>query len=156
MLRRQPVTTGLGVLCGEDFNAIATAGLESQRHDAPIHLGTTAAMADIGMHQIGEIQHGGTFRQVEHLAPGGQQVDAILDDIGAETGKQGGIVVVLVAAFQQLPHPGDLAFEAGVATAAFLVAPMRGKAELGIRMHVVRTDLHFQRTPLRADHGSMQ
>jgi len=39
--------------------------LELQRHDAAVDLGAAAAVADIGVHVIREIKHGGAVRQIE-------------------------------------------------------------------------------------------
>jgi hypothetical protein len=43
-----------------------------------------------------------------------------------------------------------------VGLAAFLVAPVRGDAELGVLVHLARADLHFERLALRADHRGVQ
>jgi hypothetical protein len=156
VLRTEPVAPRRDVLAGEDLHALAAARLMCERHDASVHLGAAAAVAYGGMHVIGEIQHGSAVRQIEHLALGGQQVDAILEQIGAEAGEQGVIVLAVLLRLQQLAHPGDLALEAGVAAAAFLVAPVRSHAQLGVRVHVVAADLHFQGLALRPDHGGVQ
>ena len=40
--------------------------------------------------------------------------------------------------------------------APFLVAPVRGHAELGVLVHLVRADLHFERLAFGADHRGVQ
>ncbi len=156
MVRVQPVASRLLGLAGEDLDAVAADWLEGQGHDAAIDLGAAAAVADTGVDEVGEVEHGRALGQVHHLPLGSQQVDPVIDDIGAEAGEQRGIVVGVIPTFQQLAHPGDLALEAGIATATFLVTPVRGKSEFGIGVHVVRADLHFQGAVVRADHRGMQ
>ena len=56
------------VLRGEDLDPIAAVRLDGQRHDAAVDLGAAAAMADLGVHVVGEIQQGRAARQVDHLA----------------------------------------------------------------------------------------
>ncbi len=155
-MRRQPIAARFQDLAGEHLDAVAADRLERQRHDALVDLGTPAAVADIGMNRIGEIEHGRTARQVDHLALRRQQVDAILDNLGAEAREQGRVIVARVLAFQQLAHPGDFAFEARIRAAAFLVAPVRSNTEFGVAVHLVRADLHFQRLAFRPDHGRVQ
>ena len=156
VVRAEPVAARFGDLAGEDLDAVAAGRLVGERHDAAVDLGPAATMADVGVDDVGEIEHRGPFRQVDHLALRGQQVDPVLDDIGAECGEQGRVVLLLVAPFEQLAHPGDLALEARVGAAAFLVAPVRGKAEFGIGVHVVGADLHLEGAALGADHGGVQ
>ncbi len=113
-------------------------------------------MPDHGVHVVSEIQRGGALRQVDHLAHRGQRIDTVLDQLGVERAGQPALLAVL-RLFQQLPHPGDLAIECLLrALAAFLVFPVRGHAQFGLRVHVVSTDLHLDRAPFRADHGSVQ
>ena len=95
VLRRQPVAARLQRLAGEDLDAIAADRLEVQRHDASVDLGAAAAMADIGVHVIGEIEHRGAARQVHDAALRRQQVNAVFEDVGLESGEQR-VVVWLV------------------------------------------------------------
>src|SRR3546814_1682327 len=85
-------------------------------------------MPDLGMYVIGKVEHGATARQVDHLATRREHVHPILDQIAAQPGDKGAVIIA-IAAFQQLPHPRDLALEAGIGAATFLVAPMRGNTE---------------------------
>src|SRR5690606_27931464 len=149
-----PVAARCRLLAGEDLDAVAADRLVVERHDAAVDLGAAAAVADLGVHGVGEVEHGGATRQVDDFAARGDHVDAVLDQLGGEAGGQR--LLVVAARLQQLPHPGDLALESGVGAAAFLVAPVRGDAELGVLVHLVGADLHFQRAPARADHRGVQ
>ncbi len=154
--RQQPVAARLGLLAGEDLHAVAAAQLVGQRHDAVVDLGAAAAVPDHGVHVVGEIQRRGALRQVDHLAHRGQRIDPVLDQFGVQRPGQPALLTVL-RLFQQLPHPGDLAVEGLLrALAAFLVLPVRGHAQFGLRMHVVGADLHLDRAPFRADHRCVQ
>src|SRR3546814_11382575 len=72
-----------------------------------------AAMTNVGMHVIGEVQRGGAARQVDDRPARGQHVDAVLDQFGVEAA--GEFARALRACLQQPPHPSDLAVERGVA-----------------------------------------
>ena len=40
----------------------------AQRHQAPVDLGGDAAVADVGVHRVGEVDHGRAARQAQDLA----------------------------------------------------------------------------------------
>src|ERR1700683_1095923 len=56
---------------------------------------------------------------------------------------------------EHAPYPCDLALVEFIARAAFLVAPVRGYAELGLGVHFARSDLDLERFVLRPDHGGV-
>jgi len=62
----------------------------------------------------------------------------------------------VILPFQDAPQPRDLLLVLCVLAAAFLVAPVRGDAELGMIVHVEGADLDFQRAVFGADDGGMQ
>jgi len=156
VMRRQPVAARLLHFAGEYFDAVAGGWLEIQRHDASVDLRAARAMADVGVHGVGEVEHGRAARQIDDLPLRCEQVDAVFENGGLESGEQRGFVVVVVLGFEQLTHPRNLAFEFLIAATAFLVAPVRGDALFGMRVHVVRTNLHFQRLAFGTDNGRMQ
>src|SRR3546814_15638532 len=63
--RHQPVATRLGHLAGEDLDPVAALQPVVERPDPAVDLGTAAAMADVGIHVIGEVQRRGAARQVD-------------------------------------------------------------------------------------------
>ncbi len=154
--RHQPVAARVGLLAGQYLDPVATAQTVSQRYDAAIDLRATAAVANHGVHLIGEIERRGALRQVQHLVLRAQRIDPVLGQFGIERPGQF-VALPVLGLLQQLAHPGDLAVEGLLrALAAFLVLPVRGHAQLGLRMHLVGTDLHFNGAPFRTNHGGMQ
>ena len=76
---QQPVAARFADLADHHLDPLAGPQLVVKGHDAAIDLGAAAAMSDVGMHAIGEIQRRGAGRQVDHLALRRQHVDAFLD-----------------------------------------------------------------------------
>ncbi len=67
------------------------------------------------------------------------------------------VVGFLVPILQHLPQPSDLLFgHASRSLATLLVTPVRGDAQLGALMHLVRANLYFQRAALGTDYRSVQ
>ena len=155
---QQPVAAWFTGLGGEYLHPVATAQRMGERHDAAIDLGPTRAVPDHGVHVVGEVQHGATTWQVDHLALGRERVDAFLGKLCIQlTGQSCPFFAAPFArVFKQLPHPRNLAIEGFVAALALLVAPVRGNTQFGLRMHFMGTDLHFQRAPFRPDHCGVQ
>ena len=127
-----------------------------QVDDAAVDLGAAAAVADVGVHVVGEVQHRGSARQVHHLALRREQVHAVVEQVGAQPGHEGRVVVGVAARLQQRADGRHLALEGGIGGAALLVAPVRGDAELGVLVHVVGADLHFQGAAFGPDHRGVQ
>ena len=46
-----------------------------------IHLGGDAAVADVGVHGVGEVDHGGAARQAQDLALGREHVDLVGEQV---------------------------------------------------------------------------
>ncbi len=154
--RHQPVAAGVGLLAGQDLDAVAAAQAIGQRHDATVDLGAPAAVAHHGVHLVGEIERRGALRQIQHLILRAECIDPVFGQLGIERPGQL-IALPVLRLLQQLAHPGDLAVEGLLrALATFLVLPVRGHAQLGLRVHLMGTDLHFDGAPFRADHGGMQ
>jgi hypothetical protein len=152
----QPVALGFADLAGDDLDGLAADRRMIERHQAAVQLRAATAMPDIGVDVVGEIEHGRAFRQVHDLALRRQQVDAVLDHFGLQTGEQRGIGFGIGLGLEHVAQAGNLALERGVAAAAFLVAPVRGDAEFGVFVHFRRADLDLQRLAFRADDRRVQ
>ena len=160
--RNQPVAARFRGFRGEDFDPLAAAQGVIQRYDPAVDFRAAAAMTHHRMHVIRKIQRGRAQRQIDHVALRRQRVNAVFDQFAvqgiAEALLGAAFVAAFAAAVQQLAHPFDLAVQPRVGRrgAAFLVAPVRGDAQFGLRVHVVGADLHLQRFALWSDHRGMQ
>src|SRR4029077_2563719 len=156
LLRREPVAARRLVLAGDDLDDLAVGEHVAERHDASVHLRTPAAMAEGGVHLVGEIERRSATRQIDHFTLRGEHVHPILEELRAHAFDE---IAVGLGAFgnallglEQPPYPFDLALIVGIAYAAFLVRPVRRDAELGVLLHLRGTDLHLDALRQRSDH----
>ena len=78
----QPIRVrSLAILIDHDLDDVAALQGAVERGELIIHFGGRAGVADIGMDGIGEIDRRGIFRQVDDIAFGGEDEDAVLEDI---------------------------------------------------------------------------
>src|SRR4051794_20530910 len=153
--RRAPLALG-----GEHLDDVARLQLVVQRHDLAVDLGADAAVADVGVDLVGEVEWGRADGERLDLALGREDVDLVLHQLGAQrVGELLGVVDVLLPVEQAL-EPLELVV-GGVddpvgAARALLVAPVRGDAVLGRLVHVAGADLDLQRPPLGPDHRGVQ
>ena len=68
LLGGEPVAAGRLLLAGDDLDDLAVGERVRQGHDAAVGLGAAAAMAEGGMHAVGEVQRRGAVGQVDDLA----------------------------------------------------------------------------------------
>ena len=159
-LRIQPVQRRPALLHREDVDALPVAQPMVQRNHLPVHARAAAAMAEIRVHRVREIDRRGTARQVDDLALRREHVDRVGEQALLEAGQPFAGVGDRVLPVEDLPQPRDLLVEAGIApglaAAAFLVAPVRGHAVLGMLVHVAGADLHFERLAFGPDDGGVQ
>ena len=138
-----PRRIGLGALGRDDLDRLAVAQHGAQRHQAPVHLGGDAAIADVRVHGVGEIDDGRAARQAQDLALGREHVDLVGEQVDLDALEE----FLGAAALLQLHQVREPLARAlllhGVDVLAHLVFPVRGDAGLGDAMHVVGADLHF-------------
>src|SRR5438067_358108 len=109
------------------------------------------------MNAIGEVEGGGSARQLFDLALGGKNINLVLEDIGLQ-----GINEFLSAAsnvllpVHELTQPGDFGVELLVLTHAFLVAPVRRHPVLGYLVHLMGADLDFEWSPVDGQNGGVK
>ena len=159
----QPVATRLAAFRGENLDALAAAQCVVQRDDAAVHLRAAAAMADHRVHVIREIERRCAHRQIDHIALRRQRIDAVFDEFAVQRVAEplfGAALVLarIASTVQQSAHPFDLAIQAGIGRrrTTFLVPPVRGHTQLGLRVHLMGADLHFQGLALGTDHRGVQ
>ena len=106
------------------------------------------------MHLVGEIERRSADRHVDDLALGRQHVDTVLEQLDPHAVEKivGGVLIFRCKQRAQLV---DLAFIRLIGSAAFLVAPMRRDAPLGMSVHVVGADLNFDRLVPGTEHRGM-
>lgn len=154
----EPVAAGPTLAGGEDLDLLAGLELVGERHDAPIDLGAAAAVANLGMHAVGEVDGRGDTRQVDDVPVRGEHVDTIRRHVAGEPFAQVAEVADLLLPLQHLAQPGDLLFVAGTLAAGVvaLVAPVGADAELGLVVHGEGADLDLQHLILGAEHSGVQ
>ncbi|RMR10054.1 hypothetical protein ALP92_103717 [Pseudomonas syringae pv. primulae] len=154
----QPVAARRAVLAGDDLDLLAGLQAVVERDDTAVDLRTTAVMADLGVHPIGEVQRRRVLGQVDSVAVGGEDIDTIRLDVDPQLLGQTTDVTQLFMPFKHLTQPGNLLFVmigAGFDVGAF-VAPVRANAQFGLFVHGVGADLHFQHLAFRPDDGGVQ
>ena len=157
--QRQPVARRAALaLGGEDLDDVARLQLVVQRHDLAVHARADAAVADVGVDLVGEVQRRGAGGQRLDLALGREDEDLVLDQLAAQLVGELRRVLGVGLPVQQRLQPLEL----GVGRVqpalggVLLVAPVRGDAVLGRLVHVAGADLDLQRAPLGPDHRRVQ
>ena len=86
--RALPVTTnrshsgdGVPLLAGDDLDLVAVLQLGAQLHHAAVDLGADAAVADLRMHGIGEVDRRGAARQGDQIALGREAEHLVLEHL---------------------------------------------------------------------------
>ncbi len=150
-LQPVPARTGRRDLGGEDLDAVARAELGVERHQAPVDPGPDAAVADLGVDGVGEVDRRGTDRQGDDVALGGEDEDLVLLEVELqrleELGGVGGLLLPVDDALQ----PGHVG-----GRRPLLVAPVGGDAPLGPVVHLRGADLHLEGLALGPDDGGVQ
>ena len=140
----QPVAVRLPQRRRDDLDGVAAPELEAQRHDPAVHLGPDAVVPHLGVNEIGEVERRRPARQAPEIAARREHEDLVLVERGLEELHE--LVGIARAGLPLgVPQHGlELGEELGIRTASpFLVAIVRGHAELGGLMHVRRAYLEL-------------
>ena len=126
-----------------------------QRDDAAVHLGADAAVADVGVHRVGEVERCRSGRQALDLALRREHVDLVGEQVDPKRLHELLGVARVVLPVHQLRQPRDRSavLRGG---GLVLVQPVGGDAVLGRLVHLVRAHLDLERLALRPDHGRVQ
>jgi hypothetical protein len=84
VMRAQPIAAGRGVLLGQDLDRLAAAQLVVQRHDPPVDARAAAAVADLRVDGVGEVERRGPLGQLDHLGLRGEHIDVDRLELGLE------------------------------------------------------------------------
>ena len=151
-------------LRGEDLDDVAGLQLALQRDQPAVHPRADAAVPDLGVHRVGEVDRRRAGRQRDHVALRREDEDLLRGQVVAQRLEEVAGVRGLPLPVQQLAHPAHLVDLDGLparraarcAPRRLLVPPVRGDAVLGGAVHVVGADLHLERLAVRPDHGGVQ
>ena len=127
-----------------------------ERDDAAVHLGAHSAVANVGVDRIGEVDRRRARRQNLHLALWREDVDLVGEEIGAQAAHVLARILVFLLPLHQRPDPCEPLVVVRLRLAASLVHPVRRNAVLGLLVHLARSHLDLERSPLRPDHGRVQ
>ncbi len=153
----QPLRLGRGRARGDHFHRLPAGQLGAQRHQLLVHARSHRAVADVGVHRIGEVERSGVARQRQDLALGREQVDLVREqvdlDIVQELQRRTGRSLRI----DQLDDPRvRAALRAVGRIAAELVGPVRGHAALGDQVHLLGADLHLDRRAVGPEQHRVQ
>ena len=143
-------------LRGDDLHGLAVAQYRAQRREAPVDLGRHAAVADAGVHGIGEVHHGGAARQAQDLPARGEHVHLVGKQIDLDALDE---FAGIAADFQidEVREPFARAFLLRRALLiALLVFPVRRDARLGDVIHVLGADLDLDRYAIGPEQRRVQ
>ena len=160
---RQPVPAGPGALGlgREDLDDVAGLELALQRDEPPVHPRPDAAVPDLGVHGVGQVDRRGPGRQRDHVALGGEDEDLLAAQVEAQRLQEVAGVGGLPLPVEQLAHPRHLVDldRAGRAAAGPRDSLYRQCAAMpysAVRCIVVGADLHLERLAVRPDHRRVQ
>ena len=105
---RQPVARGPALLLrGQDLDDVAGLELVVQRDDLAVHLRPDAAMADVGVNGVGEVERGRAGGEVLDLTLRREHEHLVLEQVDLQRLEELGRVLVALR-LEQLPQPGHL------------------------------------------------
>ena len=91
--RQEPVGVRVAFVGGKHFHHVATVELSVDRCQETVDTGILGMLAEVGMHLVGEVEHGGLLRQHHGAAVGGEGHDVVIikggDDVFDEVGRRG-------------------------------------------------------------------
>src|SRR5690606_26764822 len=144
-LRVEPIAAGPTALRGEDLDAVADLQGVIERHQLPVDLRAAAAVADVGMDVVSEVDGRGAGGQVDNVAARGEHIHPVAQDIAAHRVEELVRVVDAAPDLDQLSQVLDAKLEHPVQVTALairlFVAPVSGNAVFGGRVLLRRAHL---------------
>ena len=142
------------LLRGEHLDDVARLQRVVERHDLAVDLGPDAAVADVRVDLVREVERRGARRQRLDLALGREDEHLVLEEVRLQRLGELLRVVRVLLPVEQLAQPLDLLLDR--LAAVLLVDPVRGHTELGGAVHLHRADLDLERSSLGPDHGRVE
>ena len=140
----------------ENLHLLARPQLVVERDEAAVDHCTPATMAYLAVDLIGKIDRRGALGQIDDVPFGGENVDAIGENVALHRVYELASVVYLLSPIGSLAQPSDLGLEGGVAWDPLFVAPMSSDPIFGDLMHLLGTNLYLKGLAIEADHGCVQ
>ena len=141
---------------GDDLDCLTVLQLRAQRRQTPIDLGGDAAVADIRVHRVGEVDHRGAARQSQDLALRREDVDLVREKIDPHALEELLRGAALLHRDEVREPLAGLRVAEGGGEVAGLVLPVCGDARFGDTVHVARTDLRFDRQSVGSEQRRVQ
>ena len=153
----QPGRVGLGVRGGDDLDAVAVAQLGAQRHQLAVDLRRDAAVADVGVHRVGEVHRGGAARQRHDLALGREHVDLVGEQVDLDVLEELERVARLALDLEQRLQPlVGLLLQLGERRRRRSCTSSARRRRLRRPVHVLGADLDLDRHAVGADQRGVQ
>jgi hypothetical protein len=156
----QPVAGRAGVLGlgGQHLDRVAVGELVVERDEAAVDPGADAAVADLGVDRVREVDRGRPGRQPDDLPLRGEDEHLVLVEVDLERLEVVARLGDLLLPLEQLLDPGQLVgpLAVGPGPRRVLVLPVGGDPELGGLVHRAGADLDLERAALRPDHRGVQ
>ena len=142
----------MGMRRGDDFDPVAILQFGAQRHQILIDTRRDTAVADVGVHGIGEIHRCCTPRHRQDATLGREHIDLVREQVDFDMLQElAGITTGVLNVEQRLqPLVGALLYFVQFRITGF-VQPVRGHAGLGDAMHLLGADLRLDRCAIGAD-----
>ena len=152
----QPLAARRLIRAGEDAHDVAIFQRRAQWNQFAVHARADAAMSDVGMNAIREVERRRAARKCEHVALRRERVHLVGIEIDLQRVEKDVRIFDLVLPLHELTQPKKTLVVRMRADASFLVLPVRGDALLRDEVHLFRADLHFERLSFLRDDRRMQ
>ena len=154
--KREPVARGRVALLRDDFDHVAIGERVTQRNHLAIHFRAGALVADFGVDRVGEINRRGAARKDHHASFRREGVNLLGIEVHAQSREKFARLLHLLHPLDQMAHPDDaLIVGRRRHVVTVFIFPVRGDALLGDAMHILRSNLHFERLA-GMNHGRVQ
>ena len=142
----EPFSSRLLVALGEDFHLVARVQFLSEGYRLAVDLSAHAGVSDARVDVVGEVEHRGTFREVQQVALRGEHINLVFLQVGGKLVHQ----LQVVVAFQGGTDVGKPFVNASFSLLDALVAPVCSQSVFGDIVHSFGSDLDFYPFLLRS------
>src|SRR4051794_24103943 len=158
----EPVARRAALALGrQDLDDVARLQRVVQRDDLAVDLRAHAAVAELGVDLVGEVERRRAGGERLHLTLRGEDEDLLVEEVDLQVLHELLGVLELLLPVEHRAQPLELALALGrrgpaARAGALLVDPVGGDAELGHVVHLARADLDLEGQPLGPDHRRVQ